>query len=452
MSSQETLKILVVDDELEYTMAMEIILESEGYDVMCASSGEMALEQMQTQTFDVIITDLIMGGMDGLELLAEVKASSPDTEVIIITGYGTVQNAVEAMKQGAYTYFVKSHDPEALKKEVEKLRMLCSVKKMRVQTQSRDTLGSFLLETKSPKFKRSLKLAHMAACSNSNILITGESGVGKEVFAKYIHACSKRHSEPFIAINCNAFSDTLLESELFGHEKGAFTGASAERVGRFEAAHKGTLLIDELGEMSYSTQVKLLRTLESKKIERIGGNQSISVDFRLLCATNKDMKSAIESGLFREDLFFRVSTIIIDIPPLRSRREDLPALIEFFFTQSSRELDREIAGIDDDVMDALMNYDYPGNVRELKNMIERLVVLSEDGQVKKKYLFNDSSVVETIDSEAEIRPLKEVRKEMEAEYISEALAVCQQNVTKTAKKLSISKRQLFNKINEYHLR
>jgi DNA-binding NtrC family response regulator len=452
MNSQETLKILVVDDEAEYTMAMEIILESEGYDVLCASSGEMALEQMQTQTFDVIITDLIMGGMDGLELLAEVKASSPDTEVIIITGYGTVQNAVEAMKQGAFTYFVKSHDPEALKEEVAKLRMLCSVKRMHEQTQSVDTLGSFLLETKSPKFKRSLKLAHMAACSNSNILITGESGVGKEVFAKYIHACSKRHDEPFIAINCNAFSDTLLESELFGHEKGAFTGASVERVGRFEAAHKGTLLIDELGEMNYSTQVKLLRTLESKKIERIGGNQPISVDFRLLCATNRDMKSAIESGRFREDLFFRVSTIIIDIPPLRERREDLPDLIEFFFTQSSRELDRKISGIDDDVMDALMNYDYPGNVRELKNMIERLVVLSEEGRVKKKYLFNDSRAVETADCEAEIRPLKEVRKEMEAEYISEALAVCQQNVTKTAKKLGISKRQLFNKINEYHLR
>lgn len=452
LNDAQTLKLLVVDDEPEYTMAVEIILQSEGYDVTTASSGEQALSIMESQTFDVVLSDLIMGGMDGIELLSEIKTLYPLTDVIIITGHGTVENAVEAMKLGAYTYFVKSHDPDELKKEVAKLNLLRALKNRSVEAESSEAMKPFLLETKSPKFKRSLKLARMASDSNSNILIIGESGVGKEVFARYIHSCSRRAVEPFVAVNCSALSDNLLESELFGHEKGSFTGASSNRIGRFEAADKGTLLLDELGEISHSTQVKLLRTLENKQIERIGGNTPVDVDFRLLCATNKDLKQAISHGDFREDLYFRVSTIIIEIPPLRERKEDLPGLIEFFLKKSSEEMDREIKGVEEDVMDTLLAYDYPGNVRELKNIIERLVVLSEEGYIKKQYLFNEVTSSEIVETEEDIRPLKDVRKEMEAEYISMALDKCDQNVTQTAKRLGISKRQLFNKINEYNLR
>jgi len=446
------LNILVVDDEIEYIMAMEIILESEGYDVSTATSGEEAVKLLRTQNFDAILTDLIMGGMDGMDLLKIVKDDYPQTEVIIVTGYGTVQNAVQAMKEGAYTYFVKSHDPDELKMEVAKLKMLKSIKKDQPVDDTAPSMDSFLLQTKSPKFKKALNLAQKSAQSNANILILGESGVGKEVFARYIHECSKRHKKPFIAVNCHAFSENLLESELFGHEKGSFTGASERRKGRFEAANEGTLMLDELGDISLSTQVKLLRTLENKCIERIGGNKSIEIDFRLLCATNKDLKKAIEKGEFREDLFYRISTIAIEIPPLRNRKEDLPELIRFFFEKSSTDLDCVVERIEDGVMESLINYDYPGNVRELKNIIERLVVLSEDGVIRKKHIFDNKGMAEKLESINDIRPLKDVRKEMESEYIAEALARCDQNVTTTAKKLGISRRQLFNKINEYNLR
>lgn len=452
MDSSKALKVLVVDDEIEYTMALEIILQSEGYSVVTANSGEEALKLMESDNFDVVLSDLIMGGMDGLKLLESVKDEYPDTEVIIITGHGTVQNAVEAMKKGAFTYFVKSHDPDDLKKEVAKLDTLRKAKNRGIIAEASDQMKPFMLESKSHKYRKSLKMARMAADSKSNILIIGESGVGKEVFARYIHACSSRTNEAFVAVNCSALSETLLESELFGHEKGAYTGANTARIGRFEAANQGTLLLDELGEVSLSTQVKLLRTLENKQIERLGGNESIDVDFRLLSATNRDLKQAIADGDFREDLYFRVSTIIIEIPPLRDRREDLPDLISFFFEKSTQEMNREIRRIDEDVMQALLSYDYPGNVRELKNMIERLVVLSEEGIVKKTYLFNEAVSPDEIDTVSYIRPLKDVRKEMEAEYIRSALKICDNNVTETAKRLGISKRQLFNKINEYDLR
>ena len=447
-----SLRILAVDDEVKYLQAMKIILGDKGYAVDLADSGEEALKILERKEYDLVITDLKMSGMDGVELLECITEKYTEIEVIIITGYGSVKNAVDAMKKGAYSYFIKSHDPEELILEVSKIKKLKALEKHNEMLREQQVHGTFLLETKSSKFREALNIAKKAAMSNANILILGESGVGKEVFAKYIHQCSDRHTEPFIAVNCHAFSDSLLESELFGHEKGAFTGAIERRKGRFEASKDGTILLDEIGDISLSTQVKLLRVLEEKSLERIGSNQSISVDFRLLCATNKDLQDSISKGDFREDLFYRISTIKIVVPSLRERTEDLPTLINFFVAKYSKELKKDIIRIDDDVMDYLLNYNYPGNVRELKNMIEMLVVLSEDGIIKHKYDKDKLEVVEAIDRIDDIRPLRAVRKEMESKYIKYAYEICEGNMNLTAKKLDMSRRQLFNKITEYNLK
>jgi len=449
--NKEHLRILVVDDEIEYLEAMEIILEDAGYSIDRASSGEEALEKLKVGEYDLVLSDLIMGGIDGLQLLESVKDKYPETEVIITTGFGSVKNAVEAIKKGAYTYFIKGHDPDELVMEIGKFATLKSLKKENEILRDQQKNKKFVLETKSPKFKQALEMAKRAAVSNANILILGESGVGKEVFAHYIHQCSDRSEELFIGVNCHAFSDSLLESELFGHEKGAFTGAHERRKGRFEAAENGTILLDEIGDISLSTQVKLLRVIEGKTIERIGSNTSMAVDFRLLCATNKDLQKAIEQGGFREDLFYRISTITIEIPPLRERKEDLPDLIDFFIAKSSNDLKRDISGMDPEVMAHLLSYDYPGNVRELKNMVERLVVLAEDGVIKKMDIQSSNEIAPAIEDPEDIRPLKDLRKELESKYIQMALDKCQNNMTLTSKKLGISRRQLFNKIQEYGL-
>ena len=451
-AKKEHLKILAVDDEVENLKALKIILGNKGYEVDLANSGEEAIDILEKKEYDLVITDLKMGGISGMELLENITNKYKDTEVIIITGYGTVNNAVEAIKKGAYSYFIKSHDPEELIIEIEKIKKLKSLEKDNEFLREQQDGGNFLLETKSSKFANALDIAKKAALSNANILILGESGVGKEVFAKYIHKCSERNSQPFVAVNCHTFSDSLLESELFGHEKGAFTGAIERRKGRFEAANEGTILLDEIGDISLSTQVKLLRVLEEKSIERIGSNKSIDVDFRLLCATNKELKEAITEGDFREDLFYRISTITIEIPPLRERKEDLPALIDFFISRFSKDLKKTISEIDDEVMVYLLSYDYPGNVRELKNMLEMLVVLSENGVIKYKYVKDKIETVVKMENIEEIRPLRDVRKEMEAEYIKYALNLCEGNMNMTSEKLGMSRRQLFNKITEYNIK
>lgn len=452
MKRNNKFKILVVDDEIEYREVIEMILDENGYVTETACSGEEALKILKNDSFDLVLSDLIMKGMDGIELLEEIKKKYTDTEVIIVTGYGTVQNAVEAMKKGAFTYFIKSHDPEELLIDIEKIKKFVCLESDNNILRSQQKDLNFMFKTNNRRFRKIIDIAGKAAKSNVNILILGESGVGKEVFSRYIHSFSERKDRHFIAVNCHALSDSLLESELFGHEKGAFTGAIDKRKGRFEAAHGGTLFLDEIGDISLSTQVKLLRTIETREIERIGSNKSIDIDFRLICATNKDLHSAIISGEFREDLFYRISTITIEIPPLRERKEDLPNLIDFFFEKSKVELKKKVEEIEKGVMDFLLSYDYPGNVRELKNIVERLVVLSDDGVIKEvdlpeyKEKYRDDKDIE------EIKPLKDVRKEAEAKHIEKTLEKCEYNITEAARKLNISRRQLFNKITEYGLK
>lgn len=443
-------KILVVDDEIEFRDVYKIIFEDKGYETHVASSGEECLSIIKKQSFDLIITDLKMGGMNGIELLKSLKDNKISTEVIIVTGYGTVDSAVNAMKHGAFGYFIKGSDPEVLLKEIQKLVKIKNLENDNKAIREQLVNFNYLIDSNNDKYKSMLKVAEKAASSNSNILILGESGTGKEVVAKYIHQMSQRKDESFVAVNCQVFSEGVLESELFGHEKGAFTGAIEKRIGRFEEANNGTLFLDEIGELSLNTQVKLLRVLESRTFERIGSNKTLATDIRLISATNRKLTEEIKNGKFREDLFYRINTISIEVPPLRERKEDIPIFIDFFLKQAEQEMKKKINKIEDGLIDLLVVYDFPGNIRELKNIIERLVVLSENGVIKKEDL-PDLKIFDE-EKDIEIKSLKDVRQLAEAKYIKYVLTKCNNNISEAARLMDISRRQLFNKLVEYGIK
>lgn len=449
-------KILIVDDEPDYCDVLAMVLQTEGYQVQECYKPKEAVELIKKEKFDLILSDLIMPEMDGISLMKEVKKKIPDICFIIMTAYGTIENAVTAMKEGAYTYTIKGNDPEELLREIDNIRKL-------QLTNTSDTpkfasaVNDFMMDSKNAKFQEVLSIAAKAAKSDTNILILGESGVGKEVLARFIYQESKRKENQFLATNCCTFTESLLESELFGHEKGAFTGAVNTRIGRFEAANGGTLFLDEIGDVPLSTQAKLLRAIETKTINRIGKNDDIKVDFRLISATNKSLENEIKESRFREDLFYRLSTIIIEIPPLRERKEDLPDLIRYFMSGVQKSLEIGKLKIDSEVMDLLLGYHYPGNIRELKNIVERMAVLSENGEAKMKSV---SNLVAKAEPEPELfetdlegdYSLRDIRREVESKYIASILKKNRNNITQTAKELDISRRQLFNKITEYGLK
>ena len=445
-------RILIVDDEFEYRDVLKSIVETEGYAADTAATAQEALEKLKSKRYHLVLSDLIMEGMNGIELLERIKQEHDDLEVIIFTGYGTIENAVDAMKKGAHSYFIKSHAPEELLLEIEKVKKIIRLQQDNAILREQRPQRESLLETRNKKFARILETAQKAAKSQVNILILGESGVGKEVLAKYMHEQSDRKHGHFMEVNCHAFSENLLESELFGHEKGAFTGATHRRIGRFEAANGGTLFLDEVGDMRPSTQVKLLRVIETKKIERLGSNRALEVDFRLIAATNKDLKAESLQGRFREDLYYRLSSITIEIPPLRERKEDLPMLIDFFFHTSQIRLKKTVSRVEEAVMKALLAYQYPGNIRELKNVIERLVVLADQGVVQACDLPELRQTFHEQRSPESFQPLKEMRTKFETEYIQQVVEHCAYNLTEAAKILDISRRQLFNKMQEYGLR
>jgi len=457
LSISKNFKILIVDDEVQYQDVFKMILEDRGYYAQSASSGKEALIKLKQENFNLVLTDLLMEGMNGVELLEKIKKQFPETEVILVTGYGTIENAVSAIKKGAFSYFIKSHDPEELVIEIDKLQRFNQLQVDNKILKSEQNKGKYLLKTENRKFQNILDIINKAANSNVSIFITGESGVGKEVFARHIHQCSQRRDGHFVAVNCQSLSENLLESELFGHEKGSFTGANDRRIGKFQEADEGTLFLDEIGEIPVSVQTKLLRALETKTIERIGSNKPIDVDLRLISATNRDILKAINEGLFRKDLFYRINTIIVEIPPLRERKEDLLSLINFFFKNCEIEQKKKIAVIDDKVMEFLLSYNYPGNIRELRNIIERLVVLSENGSVSFLDLpeynpLNYDKKSDRNNNTDKVRPLKEYKKNFEAHYIKEVLDKCNGNLTQAASLLGISRRQLFNKVVEYNLK
>lgn len=444
---QNPLKVILVDDEKQQRDIMQLLLVNEGYQVRNFCCVTDALAGMKKEVPDIVITDLRMEGRDGISFLEEIREKYRTCKVILLTGYGSIENAVEAMKKGAWSYFVKGNGPEALLEELHKLQIAHQAGSK--ADNNAKTSQKYMLDTKSDKFRKVLRMLERAARSSAHILLLGESGVGKEVLADYVHQMS-RPDKKFLAVNCHALSENLVESELFGHEKGAFTGASSTHIGRFEAVEGGTLFLDEIGDVPLYIQSKLLRTLETETIERVGSTKSIHVDFRLVSATNVNMEQAIEKGDFREDLFYRLSTITVVIPPLRERKEDLPDLIRFFLDKFSRQQGKEDLEIPEDVWNALLSYSYKGNIRELRNIIERLVVLSEDGTV---FLEDLPEQVQRENEQHKFTAgsLKMARAKAEREQILLALEQSDLKTKEAANILAISERQLFNKLKEYEI-
>jgi DNA-binding NtrC family response regulator len=410
-------------------------------------SAEKAIEKIKHKNYQMVVTDLMMDGMTGLELLEKIVALEQDIKVILMTAYATIPTAVEAMKKGAVSYFVKGNDPVELIEEVEKSYE--DYKKSVLNAKTYDKKEKSLLQSENNEFRKIIDMARKVAKTPVNVILLGESGVGKEVFANFIHTQSQRKNKPFVAVNCHALSESVLESELFGHNKGAFTGASEERIGRFESASMGTLFLDEIADMPLSTQVKLLRVIEDRTIEKIGSNISTPVDFRLITATNKSIVKLIDQGLFREDFYYRINTIIIEIPPLREHKEDIYSLANNFIAIASKKMKKEIHTIEPEVWEYLNQYDYPGNIREFKNIIERLVVFSENGIISKDdLLIHEAPATDCAGDQT----LKAFRSAIEKKYIETVLEKNGFSMTKTSKVLGITRRQLQNKVNEYEIK
>lgn len=452
MIERKGYKILIVDDEVEYQKVLTLILSDLGYRIASCSNGMEALEYLDKNIVDLVLTDLKMPVMDGVELIKRIKEKNERIDVIVLTAYGSIESAVDSIKYGAKDYFVKSSDMNELVMKVDRLAKIRRLeKKSSILLDAQNQIELFI-ESKNEVYLNLLEMCKRAADSSISILLLGESGVGKEVIANYIHRLSKRRQEPFVPINCQAFPEGVIESELFGHEKGSFTGATDSRVGKFEQANLGTLFLDEIGDLPIMTQGKLLRAIESRKIERIGSNKSIDLDVRFISATNKDLSKAIIEGGFREDLLYRINTLTLEIPPLRDRREDLPALIDFFIRKTETDQKKKVVKVEDEVMDFLLSYNYPGNIRELKNVIERMITLSRDGVITIKDMLMPIDCKPTNQGNGVIeKGLKKARDSFEKKFIQDALAANKGNVTKTSEELKISTRQLWNKISQYKI-
>lgn len=371
-------KILIVDDEAHQRELLQGSIAREGYSVKTASSGEEAVELVKTEGFDVAMVDLKMTGMDGISTLKQIKEVDPDTSVIIMTAYGTVETAVDAMKEGAFDYLTKPLNVTEvkliLKREVERRAILAENRLLREELEEKFSPENIVAESEG--MKEVLSTVARVAKADATVLIRGESGTGKEVVARAIHSASLRSEGSFVPVSCAALPETLLEAELFGCEKGAFTGADKRRLGRFELANRGTIFLDEIGDIPLSTQVKLLRVLQAKQFERLGGTAPISVDVRIIAATNQDLEAKIREKTFRDDLYYRLNVVSLEIPPLRERREDILPLADHFLKKYSSQTGKRIEGISRESRDALLRYSWPGNIRELENWVERAVVLS----------------------------------------------------------------------------
>jgi DNA-binding NtrC family response regulator len=437
--------ILVVDDEAVIRDSFKEWLTELGYDVILAENGSDALQILGQKQPDIAFIDLVLPGMDGIEVLKKARQISAKTGCIIMTAYGGVSTAITSMKEGAFDYIEKPFCPGKVELLIEKIIEHQGIKQENVLLHQRldERFGFENIMYKSAIMQRVIELSKAVAKSNATVLITGESGTGKELIARAIHNLSYRHNKPFIAISCAALPENILESELFGHEKGSFTGAHAQRKGKFEIADKGTLFMDEIGDMSANIQVHLLRVLEEKEFTRVGGNEIIKVDVRLISATNKDMKQEVSCGNFREDLYYRLNVVNIELPPLRNRREDIPLLAEHFLRKFSVENQKDIDHIDSEAMDILLKYDWPGNVRELENVIERAVILSKDSLINK----TDLSLEEK-GMPGEYKTMASIN-EIEKKHILNVLEECGGNCSKTASILGISRMTLYNKMKSY---
>ncbi len=440
--------LLVIDDEAEIRQSFLRLLTSQGYDVQTAADGKEAMALIRENRFRVAVSDLRLPDIDGVDLLRMIKIASPETEVVMITGYGTIDDAVTAIKEGAYDFIqkpIKKHIIlKVIEKALEKQFLASENRELRERLQRMEKVPKPI--GVSPAMKKTIDVAEQVAPSSASVLITGESGTGKEVIANIVHHASLRRDAAFIKVNCAAIPETLLEAELFGHEKGAFTGAISQRKGRFELADGGTLLLDEISEISPATQVKLLRVLQEGEFERVGGTETIRADVRIVAATNIMLEDAIRDGAFRKDLYYRLNVITIHIPPLRDRPEDIPLLAEHFIHIYSRRNSKQIDGLTKEALDRFLTYSWPGNVRELENVIERSVVLG-----KKRWIGVDDLPPTLHDGgggeESVIRiPFGVTMQEAEHRIITETLRRTQGNKEMAARLLGIAARTIYRKL------
>ncbi|MBA1336975.1 MAG: Two-component system response regulator protein [Firmicutes bacterium] len=445
-------RILIADDEKNMVWAFKKALKDEKYQIISASNGIEAVEKIKTEDLDLILMDIKMPKLDGMGVLQEIRSLNLNTPVIMITAHGTTESAVQAMKMGALDYISKPFDVEELKIQ---LRKALDVKDMKEQIQylkeELESRTGRLIIGDSPVMKRVLDIVYRVAPTNATVLITGESGTGKEMIANAIHYNSERKDKPYIKVNCGAIPESLMESELFGHERGAFTGAVSRKPGRFERANGGTIFLDEVGELSAATQVKLLRVLQEKQIERVGGTDVIDIDIRVIAATNRDLKSMLEEGAFREDLYYRLNVMPIELPPLRERKEDIPKLIMHFLDRFCSEMGRGALSLSEEAMDALVKYDWKGNIRELENIVERLVLLSQGKEISRDDLPNE--ILYSGDGAIEFKlPDGGVNLEdVEKSLIKQALERSGHNQTRAAELLGITRHTLIYRMGKYGL-
>lgn len=465
-------KILIVDDELLIRNFLAETLRRKNIDVTTAENGQKALALLKDSLFDMVITDMKMPDITGIDILRKVKEISPSTIVVVVTAFGSIENAVEAMRLGAFNYLIKPFSPDTIEAVIEKAREHVSLieenQYLRQQVGSGGTRIQQQVIGESNSIKQILEDVKRIAQSNANVFISGESGTGKEVIAHAIHYNSLRSGHPFIKVNCAAIPETLIESEFFGHEKGAFTGANLRRLGRFELANGGTLLLDEITEIPLAVQAKLLRAIQEQEFERVGGTKPVKVDVRIISTSNRDIKEAIESKLLREDLYYRLNVVPIYLPPLRNRREDIIPLAEYFLEKMCMENHKERKRLTSEAKKKLLEYSWPGNVRELANIIERAVVMTSSSDIGPEYLYlenllkNDKSVMAaTSPVQPPLQPHSSQRnitltvgmslQELEKKLIIETLEAQHHNRTRTAEILGISIRTLRNKLHEYNL-
>ncbi|MBT8342891.1 MAG: sigma-54-dependent Fis family transcriptional regulator [Desulfatitalea sp.] len=443
----QAMQVLVVDDEETICLSLAAWLFKAGYRVETAGSGQEALTQLKQRLFDIYLLDIKMPSMDGLELLAEIKALQPDAAAIMITAHGSIQTAVASMKKGAVDYLCKPFDPDELSLVMERVAATKALKDENevLRMQLMEQQAAFLegIVAQSAAMHAVLADIEEMAPSNAAVLITGETGVGKDLVARMIHLRSRQAQGPFIAVNCGAQTESLLESELFGHERGAFTGAVKARRGLLEMADGGTLFLDEIGEITQKMQVALLRVLEDKHFQRLGGGHPIDTQFRLICATHRDLLQLRREELFREDFFYRINVFSIHVPPLRQRREDIPVLADFFLQKYNQETGKRIEGFTQNAMAALCAYPWPGNARELRNVVERVVVLTRGRMIGAAEIAFLEKSADACDSDGL------TLKALEQRHINSVLAACEGNITHAAKRLGIDRVTLSRKLKRY---
>ena len=438
-------RILIVDDEHITRRALQRILGNRGYEIKTAANGKEALDILEKEQFSLVLTDMVMGAVDGLDILSKTKKIDPDTEVIIMTGYGSVSSAIEAIKQHAFHYLEKPLRPEEVRllvaRALEKRRLSVEVQYLRKKVDS--GFGEIIGE--SSKLLGIKRLVRQIATSDSNVLITGESGTGKELIAKAIHKVSRRSSKKFLPVNCASFTEELLANELFGHEKDAYTGATSSKPGLLENTNGGTIFFDEVGDMPLTMQAKLLRVIQERELIRVGGSKPVNIDIRIIAATNKDLKKTMTLGLFREDFFYRLNVIPIRLPSLSERKKDIPLLAQYFLNRFNIKSQKKISGFSKEAMEVLKSYDYPGNVRELENIVERSVSLTVAEIIGVEDLPEDLREIEAFKVKRDPLQLKSIQ-ELENEYIDWVLEQCNHNKTRAARILGIDRASLYRKL------